>query len=45
MPELLVQQVMVEAQVIVFEPQVRQLAEVEYFGFVGYFGFEESVDK
>ena len=44
-PELLVQQVGVEAHAVVFEPQVQQLAEVEDFGFVRYFGFEESVDE
>jgi len=45
MPELVVQQVEVEAPVVLFRPHIRQLAKVEDFGFVGYFGFEESVDK
>jgi hypothetical protein len=40
-----VQQAGVEVQVVASEPQVRQLAKVKDFGFVGYFGFEESVDK
>ena len=41
--ELLVQQVVVEAQVVVSEPQVQQLVNVKDFGFVGYFGFKELI--
>ena len=45
MPELLVQQVEVEAPVVAFGPHIRELVKVEDFGFLGYFGFEESIDK
>lgn len=41
----MVQQVGVEAQVFVFEPLVQQLADVEDFKSMGYFGFEESIDE
>jgi hypothetical protein len=43
-PTSFVQLVGVEAQVVAFEPRVLQLAQVEYFGFVRYFRFEEVVE-
>ena len=45
MAELLVHSIEAEAYFVFSEPRVRQLSKVKYLGFVGYFGFEEFVDR